>query len=149
MKLRNQQEWLKEFDKTILKCKWFIIKYFGTGKYNEILKLRKEIKIRKLIIELGLIWFKLPNLFNIKNKNVMGKGWKDFLHLIELDSQEEKEKIIKGEEDKEIIIYVVHCIRCGEDHEKIKFTILSNSPRGTSHWAMCPIKNEPILMNQF
>jgi hypothetical protein len=41
-------------------------------------------------------------------------------------------------------ISVKSCARCGEDHE-VDFQPLDNHETYT-HWAMCPNKEQPILM---
>lgn len=48
----------------------------------------------------------------------------------------------------EIVTDVQDCIRCGGNHSQIKFSRLSNSPKGITHWGMCPTKKQPILKNQ-
>jgi ribosomal protein S27AE len=40
---------------------------------------------------------------------------------------------------------VKECARCGQDHAGITFTELIN-PGLVSHFAMCPVTNQPILM---
>ena len=52
------------------------------------------------------------------------------------------------ERNKIIIIDIMDCIRCGCNHLQLKFTILSNSPKGITHWSMCPMKNQPILKSE-
>lgn len=41
---------------------------------------------------------------------------------------------------------VKHCARCGEDHAKLKFTKLTLAGARHSHWAMCPVNAEPIML---
>lgn len=38
------------------------------------------------------------------------------------------------------------CARCGRDHPRIQFQKLLNPVRDITHWAMCPVTEEPILM---
>ena len=39
-----------------------------------------------------------------------------------------------------------HCARCGGDHEQLEFKPLKNEYFGTTHWAICPVNLEPILL---
>jgi len=46
---------------------------------------------------------------------------------------------------------VLHCARCGENHEDLLFSLFTNpieDSDGTvwAYWAMCPITDEPILL---
>jgi hypothetical protein len=45
-----------------------------------------------------------------------------------------------------IPIAVIHCARCGKDHERVKFTTLKSPPAFATHFAMCPEINQPILL---
>jgi recombinational DNA repair protein (RecF pathway) len=45
-----------------------------------------------------------------------------------------------------VTIDVRHCARCQQDHDAVEFKPLTNAPPECSHWAMCPVTNEPILM---
>jgi hypothetical protein len=46
----------------------------------------------------------------------------------------------------EIVIAVKHCARCGKDHLVIVFKPLRRPADDITHWASCPMTNEPILM---
>lgn len=37
------------------------------------------------------------------------------------------------------------CARCGKTHALITFLPLKNAPPDTTHYAMCPDTNQPIL----
>jgi hypothetical protein len=43
-------------------------------------------------------------------------------------------------------VSIKRCARCGGDHLSLIFTPLSNPPHEFTHWAMCPVSKEPILM---
>ena len=49
---------------------------------------------------------------------------------------------------KEITLDIPHCVRCGDTHQGIKFTLLVNAPDNVTHWALCPTRKQPILMKQ-
>jgi hypothetical protein len=38
------------------------------------------------------------------------------------------------------------CVRCGEDHEGIEPKRFKNPCGEWTHWTMCPVTNEPILI---
>lgn len=50
---------------------------------------------------------------------------------------------------------ITNCARCGDDHDKLKFTEFSKNPiidsDGTiwDFWALCPITKEPVLLKVF
>jgi hypothetical protein len=92
--MRTQEQWLKEFDEMLHQCKWFIERFEGS--YELLINLRKELKINQIINHLNNIWFELPDSFNIMNDNVMERGWREFLALIEFDNNEEVKQIING-----------------------------------------------------
>lgn len=48
-------------------------------------------------------------------------------------------------EDGNVQTSIVNCARCNNNHEDIIFTPLTNGIR-YSHFAMCPVINQPILM---
>jgi hypothetical protein len=64
--------------------------------------------------------------------------------LSKVDSHE----IIKCRRDKFIIVTDTgHCSRCGQDHEKLIFREFKHSDIALfTHWCLCPVTNEPILM---
>lgn len=41
---------------------------------------------------------------------------------------------------------VIECSSCGEDHINITFNEFVNDRKDYTHWGICPITNEPILM---
>lgn len=43
-------------------------------------------------------------------------------------------------------IDVTGCSRCGENHEEINFYEFISIPERYTHWGMCPINEEPILL---
>lgn len=49
----------------------------------------------------------------------------------------------------EFLFTLVSCARCGDPHEDLEFKLLENSTlvRGVlmSHWAMCPVKEQPVI----
>ena len=49
---------------------------------------------------------------------------------------------------KKVLTDIQDCIRCGGNHSQVEFFRLLNSPKGTTHWGMCPTEKQPILMNQ-
>lgn len=38
------------------------------------------------------------------------------------------------------------CSRCGGNHDLIEFKPLNNPPEGITHWGICPLTSQPILM---
>lgn len=48
-------------------------------------------------------------------------------------------EIIKGRN-------VIGCARCGSNHDSIEFKKFKKKPPKYTHWGMCPITNEPVLM---
>lgn len=88
---RTKQDWLQEFDDCIEKCKWFIE---GRGfDYERLMELRKSESTAEIVKELNNIWFHLPDSFNVANKEVMKKGWGEFLKLMEFSDREEQIRI--------------------------------------------------------
>jgi hypothetical protein len=51
---------------------------------------------------------------------------------------------------KEVIVGVVNCARCGSNHEPLVFKRLTYAIEpnmgGFTHWTMCPMTKEPIMM---
>jgi len=47
--------------------------------------------------------------------------------------------------EQEHKVDVKRCARCGQNHNALVFHRLTN-PSAYTHWAMCPITNEPILL---
>ena len=45
-----------------------------------------------------------------------------------------------------MIVTVRSCQRCGQDHKDLNFEVLSNSVTEWTHWAMCPIVMQRILL---
>lgn len=46
---------------------------------------------------------------------------------------------------------ITKCVRCGDKHENLVFTSLSqpgNDPDDWTHWAACPTNGEPILLKR-
>jgi hypothetical protein len=43
-------------------------------------------------------------------------------------------------------ILVKNCARCGQDHEVEFREFVQNGVGDLTHWGMCPVLNEPILM---
>lgn len=41
---------------------------------------------------------------------------------------------------------VFNCARCGDTHERLKFTMLHKPMLGSTYWASCPKLVEPILL---
>lgn len=41
--------------------------------------------------------------------------------------------------------HVLHCARCGGNHDNVLFMLLDNSNL-FSHWGVCPTNSQPILM---
>lgn len=39
-----------------------------------------------------------------------------------------------------------NCIRCRENHTEVEMCELSNPSDEWTHWAMCPVKLEPVLI---
>lgn len=39
-----------------------------------------------------------------------------------------------------------NCARCGADHYNLEFEPMEHPVEDLTHWAMCPVKHEPILM---
>jgi hypothetical protein len=39
-----------------------------------------------------------------------------------------------------------NCARCNESHENLEFHQFTNPVRDLTHWTLCPITKEPILM---
>ncbi|GAF74429.1 unnamed protein product [marine sediment metagenome] len=71
-------------------------------------------------------------------------------HMLEID----KEKLIDGlvaevgTMDK-IVINLRNCVRCGNDHEALEFELLRGRLQlDYSHWAMCPVENQPVFIRQ-
>lgn len=51
-------------------------------------------------------------------------------------------------------IDIRYCARCEQDHKQLKFTEFSSHPIEDeesgiiwTHWALCPVLNEPILLH--
>lgn len=40
---------------------------------------------------------------------------------------------------------VKHCALCGQDHDQLPFQAFGRPCGEWTHWAMCPVANEPIL----
>lgn len=40
---------------------------------------------------------------------------------------------------------VNRCARCGQDHEGLEFRLFDRPCGEWTHWAMCPVTQEPIL----
>lgn len=61
--------------------RWFIVKYFGSVKFTELIQLAESQKEQELKSALNDIWFRLPdNIFNIRERP---RGWMRFLELVE------------------------------------------------------------------
>lgn len=45
-----------------------------------------------------------------------------------------------------VIPVIKNCQRCGKDHVFLLFSKLDNPADEWGWWAMCPVKNQPILM---
>lgn len=45
-------------------------------------------------------------------------------------------------------VKIKKCVRCGESHPRVEFKEFINMPVRLpyTHWGMCPVTNEPILM---
>lgn len=43
-------------------------------------------------------------------------------------------------------VNVSRCQRCGQDHVGMHFMPLDNPADEYKHWAMCPVKTQPILL---
>jgi hypothetical protein len=93
VKVRTKEEWLAQVLEAMPKCRWFIIQYFGEDKYNQILQLHLLCNASKLYDILNDIWFRLPDSFNIANPKIMNSGWREFLGLLELYSEDEGDNI--------------------------------------------------------
>ncbi len=50
--------------------------------------------------------------------------------------------------EKVIVEHLGCCARCGEDHFSLIFLPLTNPADEWTHWVMCPILKEPILLQQ-
>ena len=44
------------------------------------------------------------------------------------------------------IVDVKNCPRCGQDHNEMSFTPLVAPSNQWTHWGMCPVKDEPLLL---
>jgi len=51
-----------------------------------------------------------------------------------------------GKDLKSYVTNVKHCSRCGEDHDNIVFREFVIESLEYTHWGMCPILNEPLMM---
>jgi hypothetical protein len=53
-------------------------------------------------------------------------------------------------DDKSILVIVKSCARCGEDHTYLEFKLFTEpmviAEITFTHWAVCPVTKEPILM---
>jgi hypothetical protein len=38
------------------------------------------------------------------------------------------------------------CQRCGQDHAQVDFELLANPADEFTHWALCPVSQQPILL---
>jgi hypothetical protein len=51
---------------------------------------------------------------------------------------------------REVFVGVVNCARCGNNHEPMVFKKLTHAVEsvlgGFTHWGMCPMTKEPIMM---
>jgi hypothetical protein len=47
---------------------------------------------------------------------------------------------------KKMIADVLTCARCSEDHKGLLFLQLQTPIRDLTHWSICPVTNEPILL---
>ena len=88
--MRTKQEWLKEVEDNLPKFKWFI----EEKTYTTIESSIKEQNSMRVFDILNEIWFLLPDSFNIQNEDVMNRGWREFLSLIEFASGEEAAQIL-------------------------------------------------------
>lgn len=41
---------------------------------------------------------------------------------------------------------ITECARCGENHDKMTFNKFTKPSGKNTHWGMCPVVNEPLLM---
>lgn len=46
-----------------------------------------------------------------------------------------------------VIVDIISCQRCGNNHERLDFRKLDNPRDEYSFWAMCPVKNQPLTMS--
>jgi hypothetical protein len=77
----TEQDWLKQYDESQAEFRWFIVKYFKTSVWADLVLLREKAQAHKMATLLGNIWFELPdNKFNIMENP---KGWNEFLGLID------------------------------------------------------------------
>lgn len=45
-----------------------------------------------------------------------------------------------------ILLDITKCVRCDQDHRAVAFTPFMRAPTQFTHWAMCPVTNEPMLV---
>ena len=45
-----------------------------------------------------------------------------------------------------VVTNVQTCARCGDNHDLVRFSQLTNPCGGLTHWAPCPTNGEPIML---
>lgn len=48
--------------------------------------------------------------------------------------------------DSGIVVTVVNCARCGRKHVNLEFALFTQPCGRNTHWAVCPVVYEPILL---
>ena len=77
----TQEEWLTNFDESKDNFKWFFDEYFKPEVWLQLILLREDKNVVRMMDIMNNVWFILPDgKFNIM---VNPKGWNDFLYLIE------------------------------------------------------------------
>jgi hypothetical protein len=56
------------------------------------------------------------------------------------------EPILQGQDEADFTVGVYGCARCGGDHVAVRFHKFSRPNPSYSHWGLCPVTGEPILM---
>ena len=86
----NEQEWLEAFDAYKDNFKWFFKDYFNEEVWTQLILLRENEDVVRMIALMNQVWFALPDgRFNIME---MPKGWSDFLFLIEQEMDYEHQE---------------------------------------------------------
>jgi hypothetical protein len=53
---------------------------------------------------------------------------------------------MKLKSERQYLVDVSECPRCGSDHERLLFTGLANPEGRDNLWTLCPKTNQPVLI---
>lgn len=103
-----------------------------------------------------LLTLLLPLLLSIKQHLYQWINYVLLLFKVKQVQEEFKPKLSAKEMSVSSIITtsVTGCSRCGNNHQNITFAKFTNPVKDTgsqiwTHWTICPVLNEPILLYAF